>query len=806
LPAPSDQTPGESPTFSDLALGEAVLRALQDVGYESPSPIQAATIPHLLAGRDVVGQAQTGTGKTAAFALPILTKIDVRETRPQALVLVPTRELAIQVAEAFQKYATYMKGFHVLPVYGGQSYTPQLQSLRRGVQVVVATPGRAMDHMKRGTLDLSSLKHLVLDEADEMLRMGFIDDVEWILEQIPAERQIALFSATMPTQVRRIAQQHLRDPAEVTIKSKTTTASKIRQRYWIVSGMHKLDALTRILEAESFDAMIVFTRTKIATEELAAKLSARGFAVEALNGDIVQQQRERTISRLKSAQIDIVVATDVAARGLDVERVSHVVNYDVPYDPESYVHRIGRTGRAGRSGDAILFIAPRERNMLRVIERTTRQPVEQMQLPTIEDVNDRRVSKFNEKLTAAIAANAGQPFLSLIENYERDNNVSAMDIAAALASIAQGATPLLLEPVARRSEGSNEAWSPSGDAPRRERAPRPDRAARNDKYAKRERELQSRDQQAEGSSLTEQTPRASWNQGDDAGASRERAPRSSWSEGGSGAREERPSSSDWTRGEKAATRERSPRFERRERPGREPAWAKSSDRSELPREQEAPVDQGPKPPNRRERRALERAERERLAAGGEAPIESVSQDAGVSEEAPAPKRAESRDVEEAARPRKRAESAAADEGERPRKRSETRDFGDASPSERPRRGGDEDVETYRIEVGHDHGVKPGNIVGAIANEVGLEGRLIGRVVIQDDHSFVDLPTGMPKDVFLQLQKVRVAGQPLQISRALKSHVEKLRRERPSAPKFRKPGDSRGATSKARSPRDSKRRR
>jgi ATP-dependent RNA helicase DeaD len=804
LPAPSDQTPGESPTFSDLALGEAVLRALQDVGYESPSPIQAATIPHLLAGRDVVGQAQTGTGKTAAFALPILTKIDVRETRPQALVLVPTRELAIQVAEAFQKYATYMKGFHVLPVYGGQSYTPQLQSLRRGVQVVVATPGRAMDHMKRGTLDLSSLKHLVLDEADEMLRMGFIDDVEWILEQIPAERQIALFSATMPTQVRRIAQQHLRDPAEVTIKSKTTTASKIRQRYWIVSGMHKLDALTRILEAESFDAMIVFTRTKIATEELAAKLSARGFAVEPLNGDIVQQQRERTISRLKSAHIDIVVATDVAARGLDVERVSHVVNYDVPYDPESYVHRIGRTGRAGRSGDAILFIAPRERNMLRVIERTTRQPVEQMQLPTIEDVNDRRVSKFNEKLTAAIAANAGQPFLSLIENYERDNNVSAMDIAAALASIAQGATPLLLEPVARRGEGSNEAWSPSGDAPRRERAPRPDRAARNDKYAKRERELQSRDQQAEGSSPTEQAPRASWNEGDDAGASRERAPRSSWSEGGSGAREERPSSSNWTRGEKAATRERSPRFERRERPGREPAWAKSSDRSELPREQEAQVDQGPKPPNRRERRALERAERERLAAGGEAPIESVSQDAGVSEEAPPPKRAESRDVEEAARPRKRAESAASDEGERPRKRSETRDFGDASPSERPRRGGDEDVETYRIEVGHDHGVKPGNIVGAIANEVGLEGRLIGRVVIQDDHSFVDLPTGMPKDVFLQLQKVRVAGQPLQISRALKSHVEKLRRERPSAPKFRKQSDSRGATSKARSPRDSKR--
>lgn len=802
MPAPSDQTPGESPTFSDLALGDAVLRALQDVGYEAPSPIQAATIPHLLSGSDVVGQAQTGTGKTAAFALPILTKIDIRETVPQALVLVPTRELAIQVAEAFQKYATYMKGFHVLPVYGGQSYTPQLQSLRRGVHVIVATPGRAMDHIKRGTLDLSSLKHLVLDEADEMLRMGFIDDVEWILEQIPAERQIALFSATMPTQVRRIAQQHLREPAEVTIKSKTTTASQIRQRYWIVSGMHKLDALTRILEAESFDAMIVFTRTKIATEELAAKLSARGFAVEALNGDIAQQQRERTITRLKSSQIDIVVATDVAARGLDVERVSHVVNYDVPYDPESYVHRIGRTGRAGRSGEAILFIAPRERNMLRVIERATRQTIEQMQLPTIEDVNERRVSKFNEKLTAAIAANAGQQFVPLIENYERDNNVSAMDIAAALASIAQGATPLLLEPQTR---STREAWSGeesgSGDrAPRRERAPRPDRAARNEKYAKRERELDSRvrEQADEGGSPAERAPRSAWNEGENSGARQERTP--------------------------SAARERSPRAERRERPGRESGWSKSTTASEQAGEfesasedQESPSEQGPKPLNRRERRALERAERERLAAGGEVAAESVSPDEGGSEEARPRKRAESRTVEEGARPGKRAESVAIDEGARPRKRAETRDFGDERPrartqdrdfggESRPRRGDDEVVETYRIEVGHDHGVKPGNIVGAIANEVGLEGRLIGRVVIRDDHSFVDLPAGMPKDVFLQLQKVRVAGQPLQISRALKSHVEKLRRDRPSAPKFRKQNDSKGAKSTARSPRTTKPRR
>jgi ATP-dependent RNA helicase DeaD len=976
LPASSDQTPGESPTFSDLALGDAVLKALLDVGYESPSPIQAATIPHLLGGRDVVGQAQTGTGKTAAFALPILSKIDTRETLPQALVLVPTRELAIQVAEAFQKYATYMKGFHVLPVYGGQSYTPQLQSLRRGVQVVVATPGRAMDHIKRGTLDLSSLKHLVLDEADEMLRMGFIDDVEWILEQIPAERQIALFSATMPAQVRRIAQQHLREPAEVTIKSKTTTASKIRQRYWVVSGMHKLDALTRILEAEAFDAMLVFARTKIATEDLAQRLSARGFSVEALNGDIAQQQRERTIARLKSGQIDIVVATDVAARGLDVERVSHVVNYDVPYDPESYVHRIGRTGRAGRSGEAILFIAPRERNMLRVIERATRQIVEQMQMPTIEDVNERRVAKFNEKLAQAIAANAGQAFMPLIESYERDNNVPALEIAAALASIAQGATPLLLEPQQPRS--NREAWSSgessdSGErAPRRERAPRPDREARNDKYAKRERDLRTREQEGEGSAQparaawpssegtenagarserasrsssegadstgarSERAPRSSWGEGSDVGARQDRAPRAEWKPREEGASRERASGSDWARREERPSRERDARSawkpreegasqQRKARPDAETEsggrsglneWQEETvdssyvadfwktSRDQAPRDPEAQSEQTPKLLNRRERRAIERAERERLAAGGEgaeianqgeggesnqsSEAAQSSERAEVREGDQPRERAEIRDSEEGAqrreraesgdseidqageraessgsdvdqsrertetrasegdqtreraesnasdageRPRKRAESPASAEGERPRKRAESRDFNagerprtrpesrsfggeerprprsqDAGDERRPRRGGDEDVETYRIEVGHDHGVKPGNIVGAIANEVGLEGRLIGRVVINEDHSFVDLPTGMPKEVFLQLQKVRVAGQPLQISRALKSHVEKLRRDRPSAPKIRSQSDSRRAPFKARGPRDSKPRR
>ncbi|HEY0943489.1 MAG TPA: DEAD/DEAH box helicase [Steroidobacter sp.] len=717
MPAPSEQTPGDSPAFSDLALGDAVLEALRDVGYESPSPIQAATIPHLLAGSDVVGQAQTGTGKTAAFALPILAKIDLSEAVPQALVLVPTRELAIQVAEAFQRYATYLKGFHVLPVYGGQSYTPQLHSLRRGVHVVVATPGRAMDHIKRGTLDLSSLRHLVLDEADEMLRMGFIDDVEWILEQIPAQRQIALFSATMPPQVRRIAQHHLRNPAEVTIRSKTTTASQIRQRYWIVSGMHKLDALTRILEAEPFDAMLVFARTKIATEELAERLSARGFAVEALNGDIAQAQRERTIARLKSGQIDIVVATDVAARGLDVERVSHVVNYDVPYDPESYVHRIGRTGRAGRSGEAILFIAPRERNMLRIIERATRQPVEQMQMPTIEDVNERRVARFNEKLTAAIEANEGQRFLPLIEAYERENNVSAVEIAAALASIAQGATPLLLEPQAR----SGEREQSDSPAPRRERAPRPDRAARDEKFAKR------------------------------------------------------------------AARLEAERSEPATRP--EQAWP----------EQEASAPAEPRALNRKERRALERAERERQGLPAQRATQSdgekveIVRHAQPSEEAPA---------------RGRAKRPSRDEA-RASEHRPSRDFGgERPPRDRMSRDriGDDEVETYRIEVGEVHGVKPGNIVGAIANEAGLEGRRIGRVRIFDDHSFVDLPTGMPKEIFRQLQKVRVAGQQLQISRALKTHVDKLRRERSGPPRLRTKAGARDARSKPGSARETRRRR
>jgi len=558
--------------FADLGLSAPVMAAVAEVGYETPSPIQAATIPALLQGRDVLGQAQTGTGKTAAFALPILSNIDLAKSKPQALVLAPTRELAIQVAEAFQRYAAKLPGFHVLPIYGGQSYQPQLSALKRGVHVVVGTPGRVIDHLERGSLDLSQLTWLVLDEADEMLRMGFIDDVEAVLKKTPENRKVALFSATMPAQIKRIASTYLRDPVEVSIASKTTTATNIRQRYWFVSGLHKLDALTRILEAEPYEAMIVFARTKAGTEELAEKLQARGLAAAAINGDIEQKQRERTIQRLKDGELDVLVATDVAARGLDVERISHVLNYDIPYDTESYVHRIGRTGRAGRSGEAILFVTPREKGMLRAIERATRQPIQEMQLPSVEAVNDKRVAKFLSRITDTLeAAGEGDElalYRDLVQRYQRDHDVPAADIAAALAKLLQGRTPLLLPP-----EKPREA---------RPMAERP-------------------------------------------------------------ARSERP--------------------ERGERP--------------------------------------ERAQR--------------------------PERG-------------------------PRK--------DVGPRSAPEPG----METYRIEVGHMHGVKPGNIVGAIANEADLESRFIGRIDIHDDHSILDLPEGMPPELLSHLQRVRVAGQPLRLHR------------------------------------------
>ncbi|MAS53236.1 DEAD/DEAH box helicase [Nocardioides sp.] len=439
------------PTFEDLGLGDAVLKALRDVGYENPSTIQAQTIPPLLAGNDLVGLAQTGTGKTAAFALPILDQLDVRQKSVQALVLAPTRELALQVCEAFQKYAAHTKGVHVLPVYGGQAYGVQLSALRRGVHVVVGTPGRIMDHLEKGTLDLSELKFLVLDEADEMLNMGFADDVETILADTPDTKQVALFSATMPAQIRRLSKKYLNDPVEITVKGKTATAANITQRYLIVSYPQKVDALTRILEVENFEGMIVFVRTKNETETLAEKLRARGLSAMAINGDVAQVQRERTVNQLKAGKLDILVATDVAARGLDVERISHVVNYDIPTDTESYVHRIGRTGRAGRSGDAISFVTPRERYLLKHIEKATRQPLTEMSLPSVEDVNVTRLTRFDDQITAALEdGNRIEQFRDIVAHYVRHHDVPEADVAAALAVVAQGDTPLLLDPAAER--------------------------------------------------------------------------------------------------------------------------------------------------------------------------------------------------------------------------------------------------------------------------------------------------------------------------------------------------------------------
>ena len=464
--------------FSELGLSEAVVRAVKGVGYESASPIQAATIPAMLEGADILGQAQTGTGKTAAFALPILSRLNMKDRVPQALVLVPTRELAIQVAEAFQKYAAGQHAFHVLPIYGGQSYVPQFSALKRGPQVIVGTPGRVMDHLERGTLQLDGIRTVVLDEADEMLAMGFADAMEAILSQTPREKQVALFSATMAPNIRRIAQTHLRNPREVVIKGKSGTAANIRQSYWMVSGLHKLDALTRIVEAAEFDAMLVFVRTKQSTTDLAERLQARGFAAVALNGDIPQAMREKTVAQLKSGKIDILVATDVAARGLDVERITHVVNYDVPYDTESYVHRIGRTGRAGRSGEAILFIAPRERNLLRLIERATKQTIEPLSLPTAEDVNTRRLAKFKARIGEALVQGTADFHRKAVQEVALETGADLLSIAAAIASLVEGGAPV--QSAAPAHSYAPPARDHSRDAddqkrkPRRDKDPAPD--------------------------------------------------------------------------------------------------------------------------------------------------------------------------------------------------------------------------------------------------------------------------------------------------------------------------------------------
>ncbi|AHX61337.1 MULTISPECIES: DEAD/DEAH box helicase [Aeromonas] len=569
----SDTHTEQMPLFSELGLAAPVLKALQDVGYERPSPIQAAAIPHLMAGHDLLGQAQTGTGKTAAFALPLLSRLEAGNRNTQILVLAPTRELALQVAEACQRYAKHMPDFHVLPIYGGSSYETQTRALRRGAQVVVGTPGRVMDLIRRKNLDLSGLKALVLDEADEMLRMGFIDDVDWIMEQCPATRQVALFSATMPDQIRRVAQKHLKQPKEIKIITKTSTAPTIRQRYWQVTGLHKLDAMTRLLEVEPYEAVLVFVRTKNAAEELAGKLAARGHACEALHGDIPQKLRERTVDKLRQGQLDILIATDVVARGLDVERITHVVNYDIPYDTESYVHRIGRTGRAGRKGEAILFVAPRERRMLRAIEHATRQAIEPMKMPSTEDINQHRMTKFKERIRETMMGEELEIYVNLVNELIEEDSADPLELAAALAKLVQGDQPLLLD---------DSVTEPASDRAGRE-------------------------------------------------------------------------------------------FERRD----------FGDR--------APRDFG-------------------------------------------------------------------DRGDRPARRM---------PSLEPRPlkdNPDVEMERYRVDVGAHHGVKPGQIVGAIANEANIESRFIGNIDIADDFSTVDLPKGMTADVLEVIKKARVCQRPLMITR------------------------------------------
>ncbi|MDG1500274.1 MAG: DEAD/DEAH box helicase [Planctomycetota bacterium] len=448
--APQAELEGPTgPTFADLHLSEDIQGTLEEIGYEHPSPIQAGTIPPLLAGLDVLGQAQTGTGKTAAFALPVLNAIDLNRREPQAIVLAPTRELAIQVAEAFQKYAKNLPGFHVLPIYGGQAYPLQLRPLQRGVHVIVGTPGRVMDHIKRGSLDLSTISHVVLDEADEMLKMGFVDDVMWILEHAPKERQTALFSATMPPVIQRMATDYMRNPEVIKLEMRTTIAETITQRYEIMAGHLKLDALTRLLEVEEFEAMIIFVRTKANTVELAEKLAARGHAVTALNGDIPQRMREQTVNQLKAGKIDIVVATDVAARGLDVERITHVVNYDLPTDLESYTHRIGRTGRAGRAGMAILFVKPRERRLLRDIERATSSRLERLEVPGNDEVNKSRIERFKRRIGETIEAyseeKSSAQYASIISEYIESTDSTQEQVFGALARLAQGDQTLFFQ-------------------------------------------------------------------------------------------------------------------------------------------------------------------------------------------------------------------------------------------------------------------------------------------------------------------------------------------------------------------------
>lgn len=438
-------------SFDQFGLNSEIIKAIKEIGYESPSPIQIKTIPHLIEGSDIIGQAQTGTGKTAAFSIPVLQNIDASNRGLQAIILTPTRELAIQVAEAIHSYAKYIKNVRVLPVYGGQSIFQQVKHLRSGVQIIVGTPGRVMDHIRRETIEFSELKMVVLDEADEMLRMGFIDDVEWILSHTPKERQTALFSATMPKEVRRIAERHLQNPVNIQIEQKTLTVPAIKQYYLNVSESQKTDVLTKILEAESTEdeSILIFNRTKRGCDQLNEKLTARGYSVEAMHGDMNQNQREAVLKKLKAGKVEILVATDVAARGIDVENIGVVINFDMPGDTESYVHRIGRTGRAGRKGKSILFVTPKQVRMKRDIEVFTKQQIEPLRLPSPTDIVARRVSSLKEKLIAALTEKELDLYLALVEDFAEENGCDIVEIAAAAMFLAVGDKPLevLSEPI-----------------------------------------------------------------------------------------------------------------------------------------------------------------------------------------------------------------------------------------------------------------------------------------------------------------------------------------------------------------------
>jgi ATP-dependent RNA helicase DeaD len=602
-----------------------VLQAIQALGYEAPTPIQAQCIPHLLEGRDLLGQAQTGTGKTAAFALPLLCRIDPTQAGPQVLVLTPTRELALQVAEAFQSYARHLPDFHVLPIYGGQSYSLQIRQLRRGAHVVVGTPGRVMDHLRRGTLSLAATRALVLDEADEMLNMGFIEDIEWIFDQAPQPRQVALFSATLPETIRRVAQRHLVEPVEIRVAVHPETVHTTAQQHCVVTRHHKLDVLTRVLELEDFDAMLVFVRTKNATEELAEKLVAHGFAAEALNGDMSQAMRERAVERLKGGRLDILVATDVAARGLDVERITHVVNYDIPNDPESYVHRIGRTGRAGRHGHALLLVEPRERYLLQAIERTIRQRIPPLEPPSADRLSEHRIDRFTRLLRDTLAEQDLDFFYRLATRISQEQELDLLDIAAALSFLMQRERPL---EVTESIPPARDTWSSQDRRGRDGYRPRGDRPSRTARPVQRG--------QPAGEQLFDGTQR--------------------------------------DRGER------------------------------LPRQ-------------------------ERPALGTQLP---------------------------------RAEGGAAREGQRGR---DDRSGPPGIHRERKARNSDIPMSRYRIEVGRRDGVTPREIVGAIANEAGLEGRYIGRITIQDDHSTLDLPDGMPREIQQHLRRVIVCGKRLELRSA-----------------------------------------